>query len=456
MTAHRQSSKRLTLTLFLLVLFLGLISACRLGSPKRPNVILIVVDTLRADHLSSYGYFRKTTPFIDELSRDSIIFKNAISSAPWTTPSLASLFASRYPAALGFEGEEPIELDESFVTLAEVFKHNRYMTKGIVSHDFISSRLKFDQGFDSYDQTNARGYGYVSSPSVTNLAVSFINGHKKEKFFLFLHYFDPHFDYILHKEFDYYPDYRGSLQSGEHKDSLLARAQTMSADDLKYLNAVYDSEISFTDMHIGRFLKELKRLGLYDSALIIFTSDHGEGFVERKDYWIGHTKKLYQELIHVPLIIKLPRNKKKKVINEYVGLVDLMPTIIGHIGLKTPAGYICAGQRIDLKGNAEPESRAIISDARRMAKLQSVIWKNWKLIYDQQKDTKELYDLKNDPLETQNLAAKNPQKLAEFQDILKRWKEQIVLIKSEYEIKAKRPDFSEEEKSRLRSLGYIK
>lgn len=270
------------------------------------------MDTLGAGHLSSYGYFRKTTPFIDELSRDSVFFKNAISSAPWTTPSLACLFASQYPAALGFEGEEPIELDESFVTLAEVFKHNRYITKGIVSHDFISSKLKFDQGFDSYNQTNARGYGYVSSPSVTNLAVSFLNGHKKEKFFLFLHYFDPHFDYILHKEFDYYPEYRGSLQSGEHKDSLLAKAPTMSADDIKFLNAVYDSEISFTDKYIGRFLKELKRLGLYDSALIIFTADHGEGFVERKDYWIGHTKKLYQELIHVPLIIKLPGNKKRR------------------------------------------------------------------------------------------------------------------------------------------------
>lgn len=133
-----------------------------------------------------------------------------------------------------------------------------------------------------------------------------------------------------------------------------------------------------------------------------------------------------------------------------------MPTIVSHIGLKTPAGYICIGQRIDLKGNAAPESRAIISDTRRWAKLQSVIGKNWKLIYDQQKDTKELYDLKNDPLEAQNLAPKNPQKLAEFQDILKRWQEQIVIIKSEYKITAKRPDFSDEEKSRLRSLGYIK
>ena len=180
-------------------------------------MILIVVDSLRADHLSSYGYFRKTTPFIDDLSRDSIIFKNAISLAPWTTPSLASLFASRYPAALGFEGEEPIELDESFVTLAEVFKYNGYGTKGIVSHDLISSKLKFDQGFDSYNQTNARGYGYVSSPAVTNLAVSFLSRHKKEKFFLFLHYFDPHFDYILHKEFDYYPDYRGSLIQGDYQ-----------------------------------------------------------------------------------------------------------------------------------------------------------------------------------------------------------------------------------------------
>jgi len=428
----------------------------RADNEKRPSAILIVVDTLRADHLSSYGYVRKTTPHIDALAGEAFLYKNAFAHAPWTTPSIASLFTSRYPAALGFLGEEPVELDGSFVTLAEVFKHNGYSTKAIVSHDFIGTKLKFDRGFDSYDQTSARGYGYISSAAVTDAALGYAGEHVRDEFFLFLHYFDPHFDYVLHPEFDYDPDYRGDIRSGEFKDSLLAKGPSMSDEDRRHLVALYDSEIRYTDEHIGRLLDGLKRLGLYDSSLIILTSDHGEEFAERPDRWIGHTKKLYQDLIHVPLIVKIPNGAKGLEVEEPVGLIDVMPTVVARLDLKTPRAYACAGRRVDLVGKAGPESRPVYSETTRWARLQSVTWKNWKFIYDRQRDAQELYDLSADPDETRNLAEDCPAVSRDFRALLWSWRAETAKARLGLKLAPKVPLFDEAEKARLRSLGYIK
>jgi len=447
----------LRISLFLFMTASVILPAYRSGNPVRPNVILlIVVDTLRADHMSTYGYFRQTTPRIDALSRESIVFKNAVAQAPWTTPSIASLFTSQDPAALGFEGEDPVELDDSFVTLAEVFRDNGYKTQAVVSHDFIGTKLKFNKGFDSFDQSNAKGYGHISSPAVTKAALSFVEQHARDRFFLFLHYFDPHFDYVLHPEFDYDPDYRGSIRSGEFKDSLLAKAATMTEKDRNHLKALYDSEISFTDEYIGRFLDELKRLGLYDSSLIVLTADHGEEFSERGDHWIGHTKKLYQDLIHVPLIIKLPDGAARRTVEDDVGLIDVMPTIVGHLALETPRSYRCEGRSLDLNGNAPPEPRPIFSETRRLAKLQSVVWKGWKLIYDLRRGSQELYDLNDDPEETRNLAAANPRERDELRAFLWSWRAEIARLRAGIKVEPKRPIFNDVEHARLRSLGYIK
>ena len=447
----------LVLIVSLMVLNLSIIIDRRINPPTGPNVILIMVDTLRADHLSSYGYFRKTSPNIDKLSLDSIFFKNAIVAAPWTIPSAGSLFTSRHPVVLGFVAKEPVKIDDVFNTLAEVFKENNYITKGIVSHTFISSKLGFGQGFDSYDETNAKGHGHISSPSITEKAISFIQEHRDDKFFLFLHYFDPHYDYILHKSYDYYSGYEGPIYSGQSIRSLRKQAPNMTANDIEYVKALYDSEISFTDEYIGKLLDKLRELGMYNETLIIFLADHGEEFLERGDFWIGHTKKLYQEQIHVPLIIKLPGGGEKKVVDEYVGLIDLMPTIVDYLGLKFLKEYQCAGEILNISATSEPKPRKIISDTRRrFVNLQSVIWKGWKLIYNQQEDTKELYDLKMDPRETKNLATENHKMLKETQEILRQWYKHTVLKKSEYKIKARQADFTEEEKQRLRSLGYLK
>jgi arylsulfatase A-like enzyme len=440
---------------FIILLFLlnlGVFIDEKLDIPESPNVIFIVIDTFRTDHLSCYGYQNNTSPNIDEFSSRATLFKNAFAPAPWTTPSVASLLTSQYPAVLGYRGK-PVVLKDKFLTLAEIFHENNYKTKGIVSHDYISATLGFDQGFDSYDEDNAKGHGYISSPLITEKAISFLTKNSNNNFFLFLHYFDPHFDYILHKEYNYYPDYKGPIYSGQNIKSLLENAPYMSKEDLKYIRALYDSEIRFTDEYLGKLFEKLKEMQLFDNTLIILTADHGEEFSERGDYWIGHGKKLYQELIHVPLIIKLPEQNKGKVIREYVGLIDLTTTAVHLSGLEIPLNYNHDGEVIDFKNKMNRNDKFIFSETESHLKLKSVIWNGWKLIHGLEMNQFQLYNLENDPGECNNVFDTNEQIRTELMSHLGRWNNHIKLRTSD--IKFQKPEFSEEQKARLKALGYL-
>jgi arylsulfatase A-like enzyme len=422
----------------------------------KPNVILIVVDTLRVDHMSCYGYGRNTTPHIDKFAEDSLLFENAISASPWTIPSIGCLFTSMHPTVLGYRGK-PIKLNEYFLTLAEIFKNNKYSTGGIVSSAFASSRLGFGQGFDFYDEDSAQGHGHISSPSVTEKAISFLEKNKRENFFLFLHYFDPHYDYILHEDYDFYPEYEGSLFSRQPLIREIRKiAPTLSSDDIKYLRALYDSEINFTDEYLGILFAKLKELGLYDDALIIFTSDHGEEFSERGDHWIGHTTKLYQELIHVPLIIKLPGTTSKKNVDENVGLMDLMPTLVDYLGMKTDVKYEFEGEIIDLPDGKRSENADIISQTFNNASLLSLIRDGRKLILNTSDNSSELYSLNEDPEEMANIDEEKREVGETLRTALLDWQKNAVQKRNRFKLEIKNPDFSPEQLEALKSLGYIK
>jgi len=452
---NRISVRRIASILFVLLLVLNVYVVIdgKINNPQGPNVILIIVDTLRADHLGCYGYNKNNSPNINRFSAESILFKNAISMAPWTTPSVASIFTSQFPASLGFS-DEPVVLDEELLTIAEIFKEQNYKTEGIISHYMLATNLGFGQGFDKYNEKNAKGHGHISSPSIAQKAISFLEKNKKQKFFLFLHFFDPHYDYILHNEYNFYPTYDGTLYSGLSVGDLREKAPRMSENDIKFIKALYDSEIKFTDNFIGNLFTKLKELGLDNNTMIIFTADHGEEFLERGDYWIGHTKKLYQEQIHVPLIIKIPDNKESIKIDDHIGLIDLMPTIVEFAGLKIPEKYLYKGEAIDLDNKDKLKNKIIISETKRYVFLQSVIWDGWKLILDSDMNLKELYNLNKDPSELNNVVSENDMLLKTLEKILKDWNLSVELGKSQE--KAKKPKFSEEQKQHLRSLGYIK
>ncbi|MBN2105430.1 sulfatase-like hydrolase/transferase [bacterium] len=437
------------LLILALILNLSVFIDRKINAPKGPNVLFIIIDTLRADHLGCYGYNRNTSPNIDSLAENAIRFENAISAAPWTSPSIASMMTSQYPAFMGFH-HDPIEINDKFVTLAEIFKQNNYKTKGIISHVYLSSKLKFDQGFDSFDEENARDHSHISSASITDKAIAYLEENKNKKNFLFLHYFDPHYDYMLHETYNFLPEYNGCYYSGQPIENLRAFAPCMDKEDIEYIIGLHDSEIAYTDEHIGRLFNKLKELDLFNNTLIIVTGDHGEEFLERGDYWIGHATKLYQEMIHVPLIVK-PPGATKSVAKNYFGMIDLMPMIVNIDNWTIPSENECKKKISDFIHEYDFQNKPVISETKRKAKLQSVILNGWKTICDLENHTMKLFNLKDDPMELNNVTSENDSIVHVMNIILSEWNEHI-----NPEFEGERPKFSKEQIENLRSLGYIK
>ena len=431
---------------------------------QKPNIILIVVDTLRTDHVGCYGYHRNITPNIDKLAQEGILFRNAISSAPWTAPSVATMLTSQYPCVLGIRNH-CVVIDSRFPLISEVLKQHGYATHGIVSHAFLSANLGFAKGYDSYDEGPASSHGGISSPAVTYKAVSFLQKKHEEPFFLFAHYFDPHYNFRLHGEYNYYPSYKGAVRDNHPILPLRQIRHSLSKDDIKYLLALYDSEIAFTDAHIGQLLDELKKQGLYEDSIIIITSDHGEEFMERG--WIGHSITLYQELIHVPLIMKLPRCKAR-IIDSPVGLIDIAPTIYQYMGLKTPDGS--EGKPLDISPHASITTRPIFSETFKTALLgdriekivvpiiafRSIISGNSKLIYDEKKDLEQIYDLSEDPDERSNLAGQHGTQNKRLKALLSEWIDYVEAKQKRGPTQSEKELFTPEQRKQLESLGYLR
>jgi choline-sulfatase len=419
---------------------------------------VIFVDTLRADHLGLFGYSRDTSPALDQFAAESLVFRNATAQAPWTTPSIASALTSRYPWELGYANSRPPAiLAESYLTLPEIFAVNGYRTGAVISHLMIGTKLGFGQGFERFDFANALGHQHISSPSIVERAQRFLNSFEDVPFFLLLHFFDPHYAYMLHEPYDYDPDYAGSIDPGIDQPELLKKIRTLSETDLQYVRALYDSEIRFTDEHIGELFADLRARGLYENSLIVIAADHGEEFRERAAPHIGHSSTLYQELIHVPFMVKLPGSTQGTVINDPVGLIDLTPSLVGALGLNSPEGHRFDGRALPLgnpEGFAELPETPVFSETRiRGIYLQSVTLGRWKLIVDHRARSKSLFDLEADPLEQDNLAESSAEIVDAFTKLLEDWTDDLWQKREGAEPQP--AELDPEELEKLRALGYM-
>lgn len=378
---------------------LGLLLAACAEPPEapRPNVLLIVVDTLRRDHLGAYGYQRATSAQIDRLAADAVRYDEAQSQAPWTLPSVAAILTGRDVAPLGIVDDVNV-LDDSLVLLSEALKQRGYATGAIVSHKFVSADWGFDQGFDHFDDSHAQGHMAVTSPAVTDAAIAFIDAHRDQRFFLFLHYFDPHFAYIEHEGFRFEPEtpYEGWITSGTRFRRLMQREATLTPADAREMARLYDSEVAFTDHHIGRVLARLRDLKLYDHTLVVLTGDHGEEFLDHGR--IGHGKTLYQELVGVPLVVRYP-GRPPGAVERPVALVDLFPTILTLAG-GVPGAEVEGSSLLE----APEGERFIFASTERQGGLRAVRSGRFQLIH-RLLGGPELYDLSLDPSERHNLLA---------------------------------------------------
>ena len=423
---------------------------------KRPNVIFIVIDTLRADHVGCYGYQRNTTPNIDKLAREGILFKNAISVAPWTLPSIGTLLTSQYPSVLGVRDTAP--LDEKFPLISQVLKRHNYTTHGVISHILLSQRLGLGRGYDKYMEWASRPlHEGISSPAVTKQAISFLQQKQENPFFLFTHYFDPHYNYLLHEKYNYYSSYRGKITSGQLYTDIARMRHSLSEEDIRYLISLYDSEISFTDEYVGKLLDELKQQRLYDNSVIVLVGDHGEEFMEKG--WLGHSINLNHKVLHVPLIIKLP-DGEPGIIEKPFGLIDVMPTICQYLGLEVPGGL--EGQPFDFHRHASQATRPIFSETFKQQPgfafqvgVVSILLERRKLIYDFIKKTKQIYDLVDDPDERNNLADQPSEQNRMLGGLLSKWIENIETKRRDVQPAQSDELFTPDQRKQLESLGYL-
>jgi arylsulfatase A-like enzyme len=438
------------------------------AEPPPPNVVMIVVDTLRADHLGCYGYARDTSPNIDRFAAGAVRYAHAYAAAPWTTPSVAALLTSRYPSELGIVAE-PNRLDDRFVLLSEVLAAEGYATGAVVSHFFLGSEWNFAQGYHSFDETNVLGHTGISSPGTTESALAMLRAGKGlQPFFLFAHYFDPHYDYIEHPGHRFSdPGYRGPIRSGARYEELIAQIESLTDADRTQLVDLYDSEISFTDAHIGRLLAALDELGLADDTIVVLTADHGEELLDRGG--IGHGQSLYQEQIAVPLIIRYPGGRPA-VVEQSVGLIDVYPTLLSFLGIAI--SHPISGRSFLGIERPGPAARPVFSESE-WGSVRAAVSGPLKLLHHLPGGFESLFDLRADPGETRDLlpqiaAGGNPalgealfaadrsaptaRNVADLQRQLAAWMR--VMERSRHA--GPQVELSDEDRAQLRALGYLR
>jgi arylsulfatase A-like enzyme len=439
--------------------------------PDRPrNVILISLDTLRADHLGCYGRGRNPSPAIDSLATAGVRFADASAAAPWTLPSHASMLTGLYPSRHGVK-DYSHALAAAHETLAErVAAHGFESFAVLNTWSLADPRFALFQGFDrervryvrEVERGPERGRQSVNrAPEVVQAARELLLAREREKrFLLFLHFFDAHTDYTPRREYRsrFAAPYGGAIDGTTSQLMTLRREGTrLSADDLGFLRGLYDAEIRQLDDVLATFLAFLEEQALLRDTLIVLTSDHGEEFQEHGGLLHGRTQ--YQELLAVPLIFKGPGIPRGRVVSEPVSLVDLVPTILAVLGL--PAAGPLDG--VDLSPSwAEParppparllfaeadhgnvvDGQPVI-DSRRMVRLGPE-----KLCVDRLTQRTELYDLARDSGEQHELAAGRPERVALLRAALERH------LAGQAPSQENQTTLGPQELELLRSLGYV-
>jgi len=338
---------------------------------KRPNIIIICFDGLRADHLGCYGYHGPVSPYIDEFAKENVLFKKAFSQSNWTLPSVASIFTGLYPTAHGahknpfLKGSIVQKLSSNRKTLAEILKEIGYRTGAFGCIGYLDRSFGLNRGFDVYvghrlnPISTFMGKGKRLKHSIKEFLSWLKLSNSGRPLFSYFHCWDTHEPFIGHRRFlkEMKIKYRGKLYPMRSYfsymlSSLFVRNRfknlnwvyanlinkgeiTLEASDVAFIKALYDAEIRFVDRSFGMFIKELKKKGIYENSLIILLADHGNEFYEQ--YKIGHGDSLYNEALHVPLIIKFPETEglKNIIVDEYVELIDIMPTLLEYLSVET-------------------------------------------------------------------------------------------------------------------------
>lgn len=443
-----------TIIFIILILSLGAIFCfgSKLSLNNKPSIILITIDALRPDHMSAYGYSRQTTPFIAQLAKDSIKFSEAISVSSATITSIPSILTSTYPGTNLVQSFGDI-IPDRIKTLAEILKENGYYTGIIASFSFSPF---FNKGKE-YDSTFIKRFD--NTPLFTKEAIRWLKGNQK-KFFLYIHYHDPHGPYTPPEPFskkylndqEYNENSRNIpiLDSWEEGLGGIPRSRLLADNkDLSYYISQYDAEINYADFYIGQLMKFLKESGIYSKVILIITADHGESMGEH-NYYFNHGEYLYDVLIRVPLIIKLPKERPKdKIISTQVSLIDLTPTLLDILKISNDKYMQGHSFKKLIFGDDRNFPKYVFCEIAKGSRA-AIRTKEWKLIFSKKGNNYELYNLKSDPDELINVAESEKSTFVKLKGILDKWMQRNI----SNDIPPHRP-LQEEDKLHLKSLGYL-
>jgi arylsulfatase A-like enzyme len=387
-----------------------------------PNVVLISIDSLRPDHLGCYGYARKTSPRIDQLAGEGTLFEHAISSTSWTLPAHCAMFTGLADSVHGCQDMDQ-RLPDSRLTLASRLKAIGYTTAGFFSGPALHPVFGLGQGFERYvDCTSfaelslkvaaagqsldggviqAKAAADVTNPRVYQNVHEWLAASPRRPFFLFVHMWDVHFDYNPPPPYDrmFDPDYAGKV-TGENYFVDPAINANMPPRDLEHILALYDGEIAWTDLHVGKLLDDLDARGLRDTTVVMLLADHGEEFFEHGHK--THRQSLYDEVIRIPLVVRFPGQiAAGRRVAAQACMIDVLPTLMELAGAPAPTdvmGHSLAGVLRDptADGGADPNILAVSELFSAGRELRSYRHLDRKLIRDEQHKIAQMFDLQAD------------------------------------------------------------
>ena len=420
----------------LVLIFNGFTYSYRLTNrSKGPNIILISIDALRADHLSCYGYYRNTSPNIDQLAREGVLFTNCFSQATCTLPSHTSIFLSQYVWRHNVNNITK-RVSDSCTTLAEILKYGNYTTCAFVAEGVLSAKFGLNRGFKIYEVG-----------TLVN-CLSWLESVRNRKFFLFIHLGE------VHAPYDPPPPY-SDLYTKEHYDEIKTSKRSMlkelnvsklTSGEIDYIIAAYDGCINYVDDRLGKIFQKLNQLGINENTIIIVTADHGEAFKEHGT--LSHAHKPYIEEVHVPLIIGGPGIPRNRVYENFVQHIDIVPTILEILNIP-PIKKMQGRSLLPLIHNCEIEkdfktySWGASSMSLRTKERTYIMNRN---------GPDEMYNRINDPKEQNNIIKKKPLIAQRLKEEL----EDFIALTGEAKPQvAEKVHIDEELKEKLKSLGYL-
>jgi len=465
---------------------------------NRPNVILITLDTVRADHLSLYGYARPTTPNLEQLARESVVYSEAVSAGNMTLSTHASIFTGLYPSRHGAHPSPErywgMPLSSNFPSLPQLLLDQGYRTAAVVAnYAYLATAFGFGRGFERYDARSAvpflspsralflrsRVRNYLTrfmplrsfqaltrrADDINREAFAELDELRRDSrpFFLFINYMDAHWPYVPPPPYDsMYPGKAPRFTNARYfdmEDDLLALRREPTPAERSHLESQYDGALTYLDFEIGKLIERLKQTGVYSKTLLVITADHGEALGERS--LIGHGLSVYQDQVHVPLLIKFPSGTRAvpagTEVEDPVSSVDLLPTIFDTLAYSAPPGI--QGRSLRSQAASQDLPRPVFSEcfpALRLMNLhprfkrveRAVFLGSLKLIRSTQ-GKRELYDLAQDPGEAQNVYASAGPSAGTLETSLVKWAEAAAGQAQTV------PKLERGTVEKLRSLGYV-